>query len=517
MKKLFILLFILILNYLCHSQEWIRYYGFGQQPYNNYCLEYYDKGYLLAGSVNTAKYGWLIKTDINGNQLWDLKIGDGINQTNITNVEITSDKGLILCGSTTMFSPSHSVPYIMKLNSCGDLEWCKALVYDATSDWGYGVKPTADGGYVLLGEFLGNDPDNRFRLFKFDSTGEILWYKIYNGDSLIFSENVHSFIADSLNFLITGFCYYPNWIKPYYIQIDTTGNEIWGLVYSQHTGLGYVGDAWATVKDIHGNYYSAGRRAASPELIKFSGQGYEMMNIDLFPTAESGSSRVVLLLSDTICIIDAGWSLDGVTNYYALLKTDTLGSIKKIKYLPDPDNSGSTWASKTKDNKVLLIGMNFIGANSRMVLSKFNSNLEYDSIYTRHFTYDSLCPDTIHSHTINPSCEVLVGLKEPIDKPEISALKVFPNPANRQLTVEFPKYIVIKTGQQGFGSTTIYHKWKSTTLEVFDLIGKKVLEKEIIRAQTSLNLDVSGWQRGMYYFRLVYKRQTIAGEKVIVE
>ncbi len=50
-----------------------------------------------------------------------------------------------------------------------------------------------------------------------------------------------------------------------------------------------------------------------------------------------------------------------------------------------------------------------------------------------------------------------------------------------------------------------------------DLTGKKVMEKEIICAQTSLQLDVSGWQRGIYYFRLVYNNRVIAGKKVIVE
>jgi hypothetical protein len=32
-----------------------------------------------------------------------------------------------------------------------------------------------------------------------------------------------------------------------------------------------------------------------------------------------------------------------------------------------------------------------------------------------------------------------------------------------------------------------------------------------------IELDVSQWQRGMYYFRLVYGDAMVAGEKVIVE
>jgi hypothetical protein len=163
-----------------------------------------------------------------------------------------------------------------------------------------------------------------------------------------------------------------------------------------------------------------------------------------------------------------------------------------------------------------VIGTDFIGANSRIVLYKFNSNLDYDSVYTRHFTYDSLCPDTIVSHTFNPNCDELVGLKEPLTN-LTTALKVFPNPATQIITVEFPKYIVVKTGQSGFGSTTVYYHWKSTMFEFYNLEGKMLFEKEIQQSQQVLQMDVSGWTRGLYYFKLEYNNQMVAGEKVMVE
>ena len=194
-----------------------------------------------------------------------------------------------------------------------------------------------------------------------------------------------------------------------------------------------------------------------------------------------------------------------------------MGNIKKIKYLPDPDHSGSSWSTKTFDNKILLIGNSYISGSSRMTLYKVNSDLEYDSIYYRHFTYDSLCPHQIVSDTINPNCGVLVGVDEPLKNPETGALKVFPNPAKQEITVELPKYIVVKSGQTGFGLTTVYHHWKSTTLEVYDLSGKKIFDKEIVRAESTLEINVSGWQPGLYYFRLVYNKQTVAGAKVVVE
>lgn len=66
-------------------------------------------------------------------------------------------------------------------------------------------------------------------------------------------------------------------------------------------------------------------------------------------------------------------------------------------------------------------------------------------------------------------------------------------------------------------STTVYHQWKSTLLEVYDLSGKKVFEKEVPRSETELLLDVSNWKRGMYVFRLLYNRQEVGNQKVVVE
>jgi len=505
MKKALLFCSFYILINITSAQDWIRYFGAGQNATSRYCLEHYDKGYLLTGNVNDMKYGWLVKTDINGNELWNIKIGDGIHNTTIRNAEITSDHGLILCGSTAIYNPPNPNPFIMKLNSCGDLVWCRVLDLDNTQSGAYGVKQAFDGGFVMLATYYGNDPDDRIHLFKFDSGGDLFWHKIYNRDSIITGEVVQSLYVDSTNFLITSFCYYPNWMKPYFIQTDTAGNETWRLVYSQHTGLNYVGDAWVSTRDRFGSYYSVGFREGSPELLKFSGDGYELMNTDLFPTAYSGASRSIVLLHDTNCFIGAGWSFNGFQHFLGLIKTDTLGTIKGIKYFPDPDNSGISWTTTTFDNKLLTIGVNYIGALSRITLFKLNSSLAYDSIYTKPYPYDSLCNKTIVSHTFMPNCDVITNINDPIVNQSSAVLKIFPNPASRKVMIIMPKCLVVQTGQHEVKVSTVYYQWKSTIMEIFDLEGKKVFEQEIIRAHDSLEIDVSQWPRGMYNFRLFIK------------
>jgi hypothetical protein len=95
-------------------------------------------------------------------------------------------------------------------------------------------------------------------------------------------------------------------------------------------------------------------------------------------------------------------------------------------------------------------------------------------------------------------------------------MKVFPNPASKSLTVDFPKYLKQTEKKSGIISSSIYYQWESTTLEIYDLSGKQVFSKEIPKEQQRLEMDVSGWNPGLYYFRLIYHNQTVAGEKVVI-
>jgi hypothetical protein len=124
-------MFLITINQLCFSQNWERIYGFNNRRENFRNLnETYDGGYLILGSYhffpNTR--GWIIKTDINGNVLYDITLGSGTgnSQVNYPNfIEPTNDGGFIVCGSHDYISLNDIA--ITKHNACGNLEWCKVF------------------------------------------------------------------------------------------------------------------------------------------------------------------------------------------------------------------------------------------------------------------------------------------------------------------------------------------------------------------------------------------------------
>jgi hypothetical protein len=109
-----------------------------------------DGGYIVAGG-SEARYCWLIKTDSNGNEKWSRTFG-GTNIYGGSSVQQTSDGGYIITGSTR--SGPHHTPhdiYILKTDANGNKVWDKLYGRKNMDDRGASVQQTTDGGYIITG------------------------------------------------------------------------------------------------------------------------------------------------------------------------------------------------------------------------------------------------------------------------------------------------------------------------------------------------------------------------------
>jgi hypothetical protein len=223
----FLILFSVQLTY---GQEWPKIYGDSISTYCEDFFEQYDKGYCFLGLIITTgnhfEYGWLFKTDINGNVIWDKKFGDGIEDTFFGDFEETNDHGWIICGSTSKVD-EETDPMFIKLNACGEVEWCKIL-HSEGYNYADKVISLPDGnfiGSIYLYEWNG---EYKSSLVKLNSAGELVWIKpIINDDSTYFIEGVRdlSFMPDSS---IIVSCYLSNQGQyPFWIKADMEGNKMW--------------------------------------------------------------------------------------------------------------------------------------------------------------------------------------------------------------------------------------------------------------------------------------------------
>jgi hypothetical protein len=239
----FLLNLILIVLYLntYGQNRWTRiYYGEKDALGNNF-INSYDKGLLMVGKHGSSyiNYNWLIKTDVNGDILWEKTIGDPTTIIMISDMAYNQFGDLYLVGSTSYYSSEYYDPIIMKLNSCGEKQWCKVFIGDGIN-FSNAVVVLPDGSCVIILRYMGVDlQTDRICLAKFSIEGDLIWKQCYNsGDSSIYNEDgLFLTIMPDGGFLISGYCDYvdPNpphywWFKPYFIKADSLGNFEWETV-----------------------------------------------------------------------------------------------------------------------------------------------------------------------------------------------------------------------------------------------------------------------------------------------
>ena len=135
-----------------------------------------DGGFAMAGTTlsfgtggGRERMAWLIKTDGNGNEVWNRTYGN--NRINYGNaVQEIPGNGFIIAGYTDPYpSPGNRSVYLARTGPDGSLLWEKTPG-DHGLDEGWTVQLTPDGGFLI-----GGISWTRAFLQKTDASGNLLW------------------------------------------------------------------------------------------------------------------------------------------------------------------------------------------------------------------------------------------------------------------------------------------------------------------------------------------------------
>ena len=169
-----------------------------------------DGGYIIVGATNSYGAGdydvWMIKTDGEGNRVWDNAFGGAQSERNPWSdgwsAEQTDDGGYILTGSTRSFGSGGYDIWAIKTDEAGNKVWDKTFG-GPLDDEGDSVLKTGDGEYILAGSTSSYGAGGYDAwLIKMGRDGTKVWDKTYGGklDDKIYSAQL---INDG-GYLISG-------------------------------------------------------------------------------------------------------------------------------------------------------------------------------------------------------------------------------------------------------------------------------------------------------------------------
>mgnify|MGYP002619783637 CR=1 FL=1 len=501
-----------------YSQTWPKYYGQLNRPDGPMdIIELYDNGYLILGeffnTTFTKRWGWLIKTDVNGSILWEKVIENPQEWVSLWAIEQTPDGGYVICGSVGVATASY-YPLVLKLNACGVKEWCKIFKGSQIGMSGaVDVKVDNDGNIILLVLQYGSFPEETIHLFKLNNNGDILWIEPFATAFNYPDAGVHVprslIVTEENKYVISakGFWEHPwnpgggYYARPMFIMVDSTGNELWVLPFGLNDTI--VGLSNHSIAYNDGNYVSVGVRVtAGPVydglIMSIHEDGTELDYIQLSfeqvnPDANGGELRYISEI-DSLFILGAVYgdyfSPDPWPPGEILLEDINFDSLNILgsKYYP---SNRPPYALATLNSGKYLSASTYphSSTNYDIFLAKLNLNLEYDTAYTGNLTYDSLCiPGPPQSGFIYlDDCDIVLGTEMPTAaeyraRVQHIPITIYPNPAKDHVTFAL--------------ENTEHHR--NIELRCFNLLGVQQHQTTILRGQQQTTANLSNWPPGMY-------------------
>jgi len=136
------------------SKLWDRTIGGGSNDWFGSVVQTRDGGYIITGDTASYSKGgydaWFIKINDSGISQWQTVLGDAFFDETSYSVQETMDGGYIATGSITSLNTSSSDLWVRKLNASGTEQWC-LLFQGGQKDCGYSIRPTTDGGSIVVG------------------------------------------------------------------------------------------------------------------------------------------------------------------------------------------------------------------------------------------------------------------------------------------------------------------------------------------------------------------------------
>ncbi|PID94170.1 MAG: hypothetical protein CSA95_04550 [Bacteroidetes bacterium] len=520
------------------AQYWERLFGPPETyEYIHDLFEAYDKGYVMGtvlidektpGMQEFTMSGIIYKTTINGDNLWyrnlrkeqDLMwacrpVGDGSMVALLVSTNPYNKDGL----DTEII--------LTRIDACGNQMWCREIIDGI--DCGYGAldMQIINNRIVFCGQTFCDDPGTWFDIVMFDLDGNKICNKpflFFNKHPMMNSPFLNRILPLPNNeFMMLGRVYYkanphsPAWLRALFVKFDAEGNEQWVLPFGlRDTLVSFSSICEHVVMPKPGRYFAFNCFYSTSiplrlMLMKFKDDGHEdgfiISEADtLFGVGTSPAFCGSLKMRDNQYLNLVQYNLPDDPNHVGT--AEVMVDSTDISHFSDTLQLGGytlilSFMHRAFDMKILTGGYDISYGDIQAYLNKVSpSPLSFDTMYTKPYTYDSLCPDIAYADTIYfDNCQVLVGNNDiQHSQPTKTPITLYPNPAYEELTVSL-------------GKAT---HTDPIAITIHTLTGEIQWQGTLEPGEQTRRLSILSWPKGLYLVTARNGSEVVGRGKVII-
>jgi hypothetical protein len=402
----------------------------------------------------------------------------------------TSDSNLILSSNLRYDSTAHWVGYLIKLNTNLDTLWTKIYtmppnlancVTNAQVEMFFtAIKETPDKGFIIAGNYQRNcitTPINqRGFLLKVDSAGNVQWWKAYTNVTHLYDIE----LTDDGGYVILN-----SYLSNQFSKLDSVGNIQWQTMVDTYMG------GWA----VHGDITPSGNNE------------YIVVKTIENSIGKNGLHTYKINITNKQIIWDTTYNL-----YYDI---NSLSLHKIMGAEVNQNGEIIVWATAH-----VVEGKGKCGA-----ILKLNSN--GDSLWAKYYQNDSLelydqfqlndliitddggffgvgyrwayNTGRVMAWLFKTDSNGVIGWEKTVPL-NFTKLKSYPNPAT--------DYVTINTGQPLI---------QESELMIYNSLGQIVKSLNLLKQQYEIEVDLQGFEIGLYFFELRTEKKVIGIGKFIKE
>ncbi|MFA5034022.1 MAG: SBBP repeat-containing protein [bacterium] len=507
MKKLFILSIGFILSTQIFGQEWAaRYNGQGDSTDGATAIALDTDGnvYVTGRSYGLGtNYDYAtIKYNSSGDTMWVRRYNGPANSDDKASAIALDKNGNIYVTGYSYGSGTDEDYVTIKYNSSGDTMWTRR--YNGTGngdDEAIAIALDGNGNIYVTGNSIDSGTGYDYATIKYNSLGDTMWIRRYNGPGNSCDYATAIAVDGNGNAYVTGYGWCSVAYKYATIKYDSSGDTMWARIY----GLGDDNEAIAIAVDSNGNVYVTGRSCEDCATIKYNSLGDTMWTRRYNgPGNGSDWARAIVLERNGVVYVA------GVSNYdYVTIKYDSSGDTMWARRYNENANDYANAISLDTDGNVYVTGQSY-GSGTAYDYATIKYNSSGDAMWAQRYNGPGNGGDCANAIALDGNGYVYVtglsigsgtGYDYATIKYSCEGIEEYSNIKTPSTTLSVSQNPVIKNTIVSY-SIPIETK---VLLSIYDLSGscvKTLVNGEKETGNYSIRLNAKELKTGVYFVRL---------------